>query len=361
MERYVYKNGKKLRYGYTTGSCATAATYAALKMIQSQSPCKTVALEVPKGWTIDIPIVNQQFTATTATAGVLKDSGDDPDVTNGIEIGASVSIQPGTGRIIIDGGIGVGRVQKKGLGFEIGQAAINKVPMRMIQKVAHPFIEEDKDIYITIFVPQGEQVAKRTFNEGVGIVGGISIIGTTGIVEPMSQEAFKDSIALELKILKENGAEHIILSPGNYGIDFAKDTGVDISQSVKYSNFLGDTLEKCVELGFKEITLIGNLGKMIKVAGGIFNTHSRVADGRKEIMAAYALLAGGDKALALAMLETLTTDEGLDLLKEVDLIEAFSKLVGDEIHRRIKRYIYDEMQIHLKVFSNTYGLLYESE
>lgn len=361
MERYIFKNGKKLRYGYTTGTCSTAATLAALKMIKTQSLCETVNLDVPKGWNIDIPIINQEFSMAKARAGVIKDSGDDPDVTNGIEIVSEVEIKSGSGNIYIDGGIGVGRVKKKGLGFEIGQAAINKVPMRMIREVAEVYLEADKDIFITISVPEGETIALRTFNEGVGIVGGISIIGTTGIVEPMSQDAFRDSIALELKILKANGAKHIILSPGNYGIDFAASEGIDLSCSVKYSNFLGDTLEKCMELEFEEITIIGNLGKMIKVAGGIFNTHSRIADGRKEIMTAYTLVAGGSKELAMEIMDTLTTDEGLEKIDETGLLEAFSAIVGKEIHKRIQKYIYGGINIHLKVFSNKYGMLYESE
>ena len=263
--------------------------------------------------------------------------------------------------IIIDGGIGIGRVTKKGLGIEIGKAAINKTPISMIKNEVRKVIGSSKGVKITIFAPKGEMIAKKTFNPRLGIVGGISVIGTTGIVEPMSDEGWKKSLSIELQMKKAQGMNEIILVPGNHGEMFIKETlGIDSKYIVRTSNFIGYMLKEAKRIGFKKILMAGHLGKYVKIAGGIFNTHSKVADARNEILIANLALINAPYKLINAVNECLTTEEFIEIL-ESDEYKEYKKIYNilcDKCKERIDLYIDDnEIDIEVMIFSMEKKLL----
>lgn len=291
MEEYLIKDGKRLRLGYTTGSCAAAAAKAAAWMLLTGRRKEFIRLQTPKGIELNLKVLDIQMLADEARCAIQKDSGDDPDVTRGTLIFAAVrkSATPG---VTIDGGEGVGRVTKPGLDQPVGEAAINSVPRQMIEENVREvcmLVGYDGGIDVTISAPEGEALAKKTFNPRLGIEGGISILGTTGIVEPMSEQALLDTIRVELRQRRENGADYILLAPGNYGADYIRDfIGLDPKTAVLTSNFIGDSLEFCKEFGFHGALLIGHIGKFVKLAGGMWNTHSKFGDCRMEIIASHS-------------------------------------------------------------------------
>ena len=310
MNEYVVKNGKKLRRGLTTGTCAAAAASAAAWDLLTGEVRKEVMLKLPDGQSVLLPVRKLQC-AFGAEYAVTKDSGDDPDVTNGTEIRARAEFCydapensfreeefPG---VCLQAGEGVGIVTKRGLEQNVGMPAINRIPRKMILSAACEALENsdrEEEICITVSVPEGRKLARRTFNPMLGVEGGISILGTTGIIEPMSEKAIVDTIALQIRQKKEEGRTVLVLVPGNYGKRYAEqDLGLSSSAVVPCSNYIGESLDLAVASGFKKILLIGNLGKLIKVAAGIMNTHSRVSDARWEIMAAYAGIHGADASI----------------------------------------------------------------
>ncbi len=316
-------DGKKLRFGYTTGTCAAAAAKAATILLLSGIAPKTVTIDTPKGITLDLEVLEPSIAHGKAICAIRKDSGDDPDVTNGVLVYAAVSTsdQPG---VSIDGGVGVGRVTKPGLKQAIGEAAINPVPREMIRRAVEEVGEECncvKGLSVVISIPAGVALAEKTFNPRLGIEGGISILGTSGIVEPMSEDALIDSIALEIRQRKTLGDTRLVLTPGNYGADFLKAVyGVADERIVKCSNYVGNALEAAIAAGFSEVLLVGHIGKFVKLSGGIFNTHSRLGDHRAELMAEAAKHAGADETTQKAMFDCVTTDEMLRILEENGLL-----------------------------------------
>lgn len=350
-----------MNYGFTTGSCAAAAAGAAARMLLGGRKIEDITIMTPAG----IEYHAQIEDISNNSCAVRKYSGDDPDITNGTLIYTSVSlIADGKGEVYIKGGEGVGRVTRPGLDQPVGEWAINSVPRQMIKDV----VKEAMELYdlrdsleVTVSVPEGEELAKKTFNPRLGIEGGISIIGTSGIVEPMSTRALLDTIRVELKQQKEEGAEVAVVSPGNYGLDFMKEHyGYDLDKAVKCSNYIGDTIDMVKELGFKKMQLCGHIGKLIKLSGGIMNTHSKEADCRMELMAAAALKAGADAQTALKVLDMLTTDEALDHLFDIGLGEKSMAVITQRIDYYLKKRAGDELDIRCIVFSNTHGLLGET-
>ena len=291
MEEYIVKDGKKLRLGYTTGSCAAAAAKAAAVMLLTGRRLETVALLTPKGIRLELEVREVETGPGYVSCAIAKDAGDDPDVTNGALIFARVSRREEPG-IVIDGGPGVGRVTKPGLDQPVGAAAINSVPRRMIRENLEEvcaLADWSGGLEAVISVPEGERLAKKTFNPRLGIAGGISILGTTGIVEPMSDGALVGTIRAELSQRRAAGDRYVLLTPGNYGSEFIRDgLGLDPALAVQTSNFIGDALDLCRELGFSGALLVGHVGKLVKLAGGMLNTHSRWGDCRMEILAAHA-------------------------------------------------------------------------
>lgn len=349
-------NGKEMRRGYTTGSCAAAAAAAAAQMLFSREKLSSMKIHTPKGIELILPISNVQIEYGRVICSVKKDGGDDPDVTHGMDIFAQVKEIPNP-EIVITGGQGIGVVTEPGLSVSVGEYAINPVPLEMIRSSCRKVIPAGKGIAVIIFTPQGETVAKKTFNPRLGITGGISIIGTSGIVEPMSEEALKQSIALELSMLAEKKYKKIIFVPGNYGRDFAtQELQIRSVPIIKISNYIGDMLEEAVRLGFQEILLVGDLGKLIKVSAGIFHTHSRVADGRMEILSCYAALLGGDRHLVKKIFKGKTTTAGIQLIQEYHM-EGIYDFIVQRVSQKAREHIYHEMGIGTVLFSRSIGLL----
>lgn len=364
MEEYVYIDGKKYKRGYTTGSCATAAAKAASYMLLTKFPIEVINIDTPKGIPLNLKVENTNIQDDYVECSIRKDGGDDIDATHNMHIYARAEFIDSK-EIIITGGNGVGRVTKKGLGIEIGESAINKTPRNMINNEVRKVIGEDKGVKITIFAPEGELIAKKTFNPRLGIVGGISIIGTTGIVEPMSDEGWKKSLSIELEMKKAQGMDKIILVPGNHGEMFIKETlGIDIKYIVRTSNFIGYMLKEAQRIGFKKILMAGHLGKYVKIAGGIFNTHSKVADARNEILLANLALMNAPFELIKKVNECLTTEEFIEIInsKECERYKEIYNILSNKCRERIDIYLNDEeIDVEVMIFSMEKELLGQSE
>lgn len=364
MEEYVVKDGKQLRLGYTTGSCAAAAAKAAAWMLLTGGKKEQILLDTPKGIRLNLAVKEIHRDNASVSCAIEKDSGDDPDVTHGTLVFASVEYRVTPG-ITIDGGFGVGRVTKGGLDQPVGNAAINSVPRKMIQENLEEVmaqIDYHGGLSVIISVPEGEELAKKTFNPRLGIVGGISILGTTGIVEPMSEKALVDTIRVELQQRKENGADYVLLTPGNYGTDFIRSgLGLDPSYAVQVSNFIGDALDICKELGFHGVLLIGHIGKLVKIAGGMMNTHSKYGDCRMEILAAHAGAAGVKAQKVQKILDCVACDDVLHILSETDCYEATLKSLTTQVHFHLKHRAGENMKIETILYSKEYGTLGETE
>lgn len=357
----VRKNQRQLRAGYTTGSCAAAAAKAAAYRLLSGETLRQVSLTTPKGIILYLEVEEMQVCGDTeVSCAIRKDSGDDPDVTNGILVyaGVRICIEPG---LHLKGGEGIGIVTRKGLEQKVGQPAINKVPRQMIlEAVKEQCIRfgYEGGLEIRIWMPQGEELAKRTFNARLGIEGGLSVLGTTGIVEPMSEKALTDTIYLEMKMLKENGQDWCYVVPGNYGSDFLTQTlQFDGNQAVKCSNYIGETIDAAVVLGMKGILLVGHVGKLIKLAAGIMNTHSAQADGRMEILASHAAMAGADQEQIRKLMQCLTTTEAMELLKESSLLSEVMRTVMERIAFHLKHRGGERLSIGAILFSQEDGIL----
>lgn len=361
---YITKNNKKLRFGYTTGSCAAAAAKGAAEILLGGKMIREISLMTPKGILLNLELLDIQKEENAVTCAVQKDAGDDPDTTNGILVYATVekldgeAIEP---RIVIDGGVGVGRVTKPGLKQAVGEAAINPVPKAMIlrsaEEAADRFDYEGR-LKITISVPEGEKIAGKTFNPRLGIVGGISILGTTGIVEPMSERALIDSIRIEMSQHAAMGEEYILATPGNYGAEFLREhMTLPFEKNIKCSNYVGETIDMAVDMGVKGILFVAHIGKFVKVAAGIMNTHSHSADARMEVLAANALRVGADGDTARDILNCNTTDDALDILHEKGLLEPAMQEIMERIQFYLDHRSYEQIKLGAVVFNNVYGYL----
>jgi cobalamin biosynthesis protein cbiD len=353
MEEYVYFHGKKLRYGYTTGSSATAATKAALTYLldNDKNDIPEVTIGLPSGKPLTIKINSLKKKEDYVLASVLKDGGDDPDVTHGLEIFSRVSLRNDS-EINIFGGVGVGKVTKNGLPIPPGNSAINPTPMKMIRETVESILPEGMGADVEIFVPKGEETAKKTLNSKLGIVGGISILGTTGIVKPMSEEAWKASLAVELKMALEiTGSEEAIFLFGNRGKQYLTDNFQDnTSQAVVISNFVGYMFDRACEFKAKKIYFIGELGKFVKVAGGIFHTHSRVSDAKMEILTANALLVGESMENLKKIMASNTTEEATKYIEKTEVYDLLAKKAKQKCEEYCRRNGWD-LEVEVLIIS----------
>lgn len=366
---YVVRNQKKLRFGYTTGSCAAGAARGAAELLLGEDEIGEVELMTPKGILLHLELLDMKRDENAASCAVRKDAGDDPDTTNGILVYAKVEKfqirSDMEDRIVIAGGTGVGRVTKPGLSQKIGEAAINPVPRAMILQA----VEEIADRYhyegglkVTISVPEGEKIARKTFNPRLGIVGGISILGTSGIVEPMSEKALIDSIRVEMSQHAAMGEQYMLVTPGNYGADYLREhMALPFEKNIKCSNYVGETIDMAVDMGVKGILFISHIGKFVKVAAGIMNTHSHSADARMEVLCANAIRAGGDLACARSILQCNTTDEALRVLDENHILRETMKEITDRIQFYLDHRSYQQILLGAVIFSNEYGYLGQTE
>ena len=432
LNEYVQSGGKYLRCGYTTGTCAALAASAALELLLTGRPPESVALVTPKGIRVEVipelceyadrtaPVsmaaeetaasvaaeesaagvaaeesvasmaaeesvvsmaAEESAAGMSARAAVRKDAGDDQDVTDGILIVAEVTAYPEIENekgleIRIEGGSGVGRITKPGLDQPVGSAAINHVPREMIERAVRKACGAagfQGRVDVVISVPDGEKIAKKTFNEHLGIVGGISILGTSGIVEPMSMQAFSDAVCVEIRqVRKMSQSGRLILTPGNYGMDFLKEQGILRGESrtsgdgetnspefpiVMCSNFIGDALDAASAEGFREVLLVGHIGKLVKVAGGIMNTHSRYADCRMELFAAHAAICGANGDICRRLMHCVSTDACLDILKETGLCDEVMRALMESMEKYLLRRVNGAYEVGAVTFSNVHGVL----
>ncbi|HBL4852251.1 TPA: cobalt-precorrin-5B (C(1))-methyltransferase [Clostridioides difficile] len=401
--RYLYGRiciyrWKKYRRGYTTGSCATGASKAAVYMLITKNRINTINIDTPKGIPLLLKVDNINISDTFVECSIKKDGGDDIDATHTMDIYARAEIVAKNDKnkgyltlkdidslstnseckselykfIRVYGGTGIGVVTKKGLSVDVGKPAINPTPLKMINHEIRkligdnfePILGNDKVLKITIFAPQGETVAKKTFNPRLGIVGGISIIGTTGIVEPMSDEGWKKSLSIELQMKKEQGLDKIILVPGNHGEQFIREKlNLDIKYVVRVSNFIGYMIKEAQRIGYKKILMAGHIGKFIKVSAGIFNTHSKVADARSEILVANLALMGARYEFLNKINQCVTTEEAVELINNSEYREVYN-ILSNKCRERVKQYLNedsDDIDVEVIIFSMDKSLLGKSD
>lgn len=363
---FIDVGGRRLRRGYTTGTCAAAAAAAAAYMALHGRRLEHVLVRLPGAGAVEdptellLPLAEAHFKAAErwARAAVTKDGGDDPDITTGLNIWAEVRLNE-SGRITIAGGRGVGRVTLPGLKIPVGEAAINPVPRDMICRNVQAVLPEGCGAEVIISAPGGEDLARRTFNPRLGIEGGLSILGSTGIVNPMSEEALKESLRLELRVLAAKGHQAALFAFGNYGLQFLREKRIDEARVIKISNYLGFMLDEARQLGIKRIVIIGHIGKLVKVSAGIFNTHSRNADARLEIITAYAALEGAEHALLEKLYQCKTTSAAVDLLDKAggSLAAAVYQRIAENTASRAAAYTYGEITVGALLFGDANRLL----
>lgn len=345
------KSTRFLKSGITTGTCAAAAAKAAVCTLLNDDIIITTRISLPSGEEISVDIEDTKIENDTVTCAVRKYSGDDPDITDGIMIYAAVrKIDSG---IKIDGGRGIGRVTRDGLDQRVGEAAINSVPRQMIRNAVNEALGDyDGGVEVIISAPQGVEIAKKTFNPRLGIEGGISILGTSGIVEPMSEKALLDTVFLELKTRRKEGDNIAILVPGNYGEEFAKKE-YGITNTIQCSNYIGDAIDYATDLGYEKILIIAHMGKLVKLGSGIMNTHSRYADGRMETLALCAALAGVENYEKI--LDCVTTDEAYEYVSDTKTIDILMKRIDGYLKKRT------DIKIGAVMFSLKYGVIGKTE
>ncbi|AMH20136.1 cobalt-precorrin-5B (C(1))-methyltransferase [Hafnia paralvei] len=335
----LWHNGKSYRKGYTTGSCATAAAKVAALMALRQQVINQVSIVTPSGITLRLNVEQPLICGQQASAAIRKDGGDDVDATHGMLIFAQVALND-SGSITIGGGEGVGTVTRKGIGLPIGSAAINRTPRQTIEQAVREVIGPERGADIVIFAPEGEERAQKTYNGRLGILGGISIIGTTGIVTPMSEESWKRSLALELEMKRAQGMASVILVPGNHGERFVQEhMQIDAERVVTMSNFVGYMLQEAQRLGFQHVVLVGHLGKLIKVAAGIFHTHSHIADGRMETLVARLALLGAPHEFLRAVFECSTTEAAMELIEQQGwqaVYDDIAQAIGERVKQMLR-------------------------
>lgn len=358
LEEYINVGTKRMRCGYTTGTCAAAATRAAAELLLCGRLVPAVTVLTPSGTEVVVEVEEHDAGDGWAQCAVQKDAGDDPDVTDGVFVYARVerTAEPG---VRIEGGLGVGRVTAAGLDQPVGSAAINSTPRRMIAEQAEEALQgAGAGLLVTISIPAGVELAAKTFNPRLGIEGGISVLGTSGVVRPMSEDALISSIELQMRTLRARGESDVLVVPGNYGADFAREKlHLDTSDAVSCSNYFGATIDAASMLGFERMLIVGHIGKMAKVAGGIMNTHSRVADCRAEVLVAHAALAGASKGTVQQIMAAATTDAALDALaacgaKEEAMASLMRSLASKLDHRATSA-----LKVEAVVFSNAHGIL----
>lgn len=360
LEHYIISGAKRLRCGYTTGSCAALAAGAATEMLLSGKQLKSAVLITPKGIRVEAELEAITLLPDEAICAVRKDAGDDCDATDGMLIFASVKKHSGKD-IVIDGGTGIGRVTKQGLDQPVGAAAINSTPRQMIADqvcAACAVAGYTGGIKVTVFAPAGAEIAKKTFNPNLGIVGGISILGTSGIVEPQSLSALLDSIEIEIKMLATNGEKRLLLTPGNYAEHFAREhSSLKKIPQIKCANFIGDCLDFAAVYGFSEVLLVSHVGKAVKLAGGIMNTHSRIADCRTELFAAHAACCGASREICIELMQAATADACLEILDNAGLKEVVTESLLKAIQTHLSHRAAGAFQVGAAVFYNGYTLL----
>lgn len=364
LEHYCYVGTKKLRMGISTGSCAAAAAKAAAHLLLFKEKMGTVSLLVPKGIRIELSPAFLEEGEDFACCGVTKDAGDDIDVTDGILVCARISYMSRAqweGRIKICGGEGVGKVTKPGLDQPVGEAAINTVPRKMIEEAVREEMEACSymgNLMVEISIPKGRELAVKTFNPRLGIEGGLSVLGTSGMVEPMSRQALVDTIHAQMRMQAAAGKKHFLVTPGNYGMEFMKsELAIDITDAVKCGNFVGETIDMAYEFEAQSMLIVGHAGKLVKLAAGVMNTHSHVADCRMEALAAAGIRCGLPILLLKKIVECTTTDEAMTLLQKEGVLQQVMEKLIEKIEEHVRYRACEGLKIGVVLFSNVLGML----
>ena len=339
-----------MRYGNTTGACAAAAAKAALLALTG-TVVDRVGVPSPYGIRFEILVKGTKKIGDAGVATVVKDAGDDIDATDKLEITATVKLTD-DGKVKIRSGKGIGVVTKPGLQVPIGEAAINPVPRRMIEASVKEVLPAGKGAEITLDIPEGEKVAAKTLNPKLGIVGGLSVLGTTGVVKPLSMEACRRSLVPQIDVAVSAGFERVFFVPGNIGERITKKLfNPSEDDIVQTGDFVGYMLDKAVEKGVKEIVFLGHPGKLAKVAAGIFNTHHKVADARNEVIAAYAGAEGAEAEAVKRILHANTTEEAITLLKQVGLSERVFDRIAEKVSERVSERTQQKIKVSVILVS----------
>ncbi len=347
MKPYVIRKGKVLRRGFTTGTYSAAAAKAAVSMLFGV-PIDTVKVELPIGAEVKIKISKAFKEKGKAVCCVVKDAGDDPDVTHKAEI--CVKAKKISKGIELKGGEGVGIVTKPGLQVRVGEPAINPVPRKMIFNEIKKVLPKGAGVEVTVFVPKGEELAKKTMNERLGIVGGISILGTTGVVEPMSEEAFKESLVPQIGVALAQGYKEVVLTPGRIGEKNALKLGIPEDAIVQMGNFVGFMLRECAKRGVEKAVLFGHVGKLTKVAAGFFNTHSKISDSRIETITRHAIKLGIEEDIICMVMDANTAEHALQILKDKSKLHIFDS-IAEEVVRKAVEFAGGKMEIGAALLS----------
>ncbi|WP_407428763.1 cobalt-precorrin-5B (C(1))-methyltransferase CbiD [Treponema sp.] len=382
---FLLKKTDEPDFGFTTGTCAQAASIASARMLLTQKIVEYVILTTPKGIKICIEIENQFITEDYASCSVQKYSGTDPDVTNGIDIFSKVTrisqnmvtdfcfTEKDFSEVIkIKGGKGVGKVTLPGLDQKPGEYAINSVPRKMIlESVKNELIKNGRSfpLEIEISIPKGEELASKTFNPKLGITGGISVLGTSGIVEPMSDQALLDTIQVEMNVRKAQNNDTLLMVPGNYGCEFLqKEFSISLDAAVHCSNFVYDAVQMAVKTGFKRIIFCGHIGKLIKVAGGRKNTHSKYGDGRSEIFleTAKKYLCESDYFCIENQIKTcISTEQMINILDSYQEAaackNAIMQAIADKIQKQMIEWSENQLEVEVILFTKEHGLLAKTQ
>ena len=360
LELYIPVGKERLRCGYTTGTCAAAAAAGAAELLLTGARLPAVRVGTPAGVTVEAELLQHAAGEGWACCAVRKDGGGRPGRhPRHPDRGPGGADRVPRRRYRRRGGGGPGDPARPGPAGRGG--GINSVPRRMIAEQVRRAMDGAGyagGLRVTISAPEGEKLAARTFNPRLGIVGGISILGTSGIVKPMSEAALMDSIYLEMDQRRELGTEDLLLTPGNYGERFARQTlGLSLKNWCMCSNYLGAAIDHAAALGFRSLLVVGHLGKLVKAAAGCMNTHSQISDARRETLAAHAALAGAERELVQAVFDAPTTDAAVGLLKEAGLLEPVMASIGQALDGHLKRRAGERLAIEALFFSNQYGIL----
>ena len=357
---FLAKNKSKPDFGYTTGTCAAAASSAAARMLLQQKIVPYVFVHLPEGSAVCLEVLDAHFSKTSASCAVKKESGSDPDITNGILVYSSIEFSSEDG-IKILGGKGIGKVTLPGLDQDVGEWAINSVPKKMIRdSVSSELNNLHQGINVTISIPAGVELASKTFNPRLGIVGGISVLGTTGIVRPMSEDAIVQTIRAEISMRAALHYSVLPVVPGNYGMDFlTHEFGFDFGFAVESSNFSYDSILMAKEYGFKKYFLTGHLGKLVKIAGGAKNTHSKYGDGRMETLCS-ASKEFCDKELYTQLekeiMACISTENAVDVLIKFNLKDKVLNKIAELVKMNMQEWV-PGVQVELVLFTKKHGVL----
>ena len=331
---------KILRGGFTTGAASAAGVKAALIFFYTGEIVNEVEITALDGTILKIPVAKVERLGEKILVEVIKDAGDDPDITNGVSIFTTTKVIGE--EIIFRAGVGVGKITKAGLQLPVGEPAINPGPRRLIKNIAAEF--NCKGLEVEISIPAGVELAKKTLNPILGVEGGLSIIGTTGVLRPMSEEAFKNSLVPQIDVAKSAGFTALVFVPGKIGETLAKNFGLPEAAIIQTSNFIGFMLEQAAEKNIRQIILCGHLGKLIKVAAGIFHTHNRIADARLETLAAYSAAEGLKTSEVKKILSASTTEEAAEIISANNL-EIVYKKIAERASLRAERYVFGKISV----------------